>query len=82
MKDGPDIAQIASLIGDPARATVLTALMGYEALTATELSQEAGIALQSTSSHLKKLGDGHLLALRNQVATVINQSAMRRLPSY
>ena len=66
MKDGPDIAQIASLIGDPARATMLTALMGDKALTATELSQEAGITLQPASSHLKKLGDGHLLDLCKQ----------------
>ena len=66
MKDGPDIARIASLIGDPARANMLTALMGGKALTATELSQEAGITLQTASSHLKKLSDGHLLALRKQ----------------
>ena len=66
MKDGPDIARIASLIGDPARASMLTALMGGKALTATELSQEAGITLQTASSHLKKLSDGHLLALRKQ----------------
>lgn len=45
MKDGPDIAQIASLIGDPARGNMLTALMGGKALTATELSQKAGITL-------------------------------------
>ena len=66
MKDGPDIAQIASLIGDPARGNMLTALMGGRALTATELSQKAGITLQSASSQLKKLVDGHFLALRKQ----------------
>ena len=66
MKDGQDIAQIASLIVDPARANILTALMGGKALTATELFQEAGITLQPKSSQLKKLGDGHLLALRKQ----------------
>ena len=66
MKDGPDIAQIASLIGDPARGNMLTALMGGKALTAIELSQRAGITLQSASSQLKKLVDGHLLALRKK----------------
>jgi len=66
MKHGPDIAYIASLIGDPARANMLTALMSGKALTATELSQEAGITLQTASSHLAKLAQGGLLALRKQ----------------
>ncbi len=66
MKDGPDIAYIASLIGDPARANMLTALLTGKALTATELSQEAGITLQTASSHLAKLTGGDLLALRKQ----------------
>jgi len=66
MKDGPDIAYIASLIGDPARANMLTALMSGKALTATELSQEAGITLQTASSHLAKLNEGGLLELRKQ----------------
>ncbi len=61
MKNGPDIARIASLIGDPARANMLTALMSGKALTATELSQEAGITLQTASSHLAKLDQGGLL---------------------
>jgi len=61
MKDGPDIARIASLIGDPARANMLTALMAGKALTASELAQEAGITLQTASSHLRKLELGGLL---------------------
>ena len=48
MKDGPDIARIASLIGDPARANMLTALMAGRALTATELAHEAGVTAQTT----------------------------------
>lgn len=66
MKDGPDIARIAALIGDPARANMLTALMSGKALTATELSQEAGITLQTASSHLTKLDEGGLLTQRKQ----------------
>ena len=66
MKDGPDIARIAALIGDPARANMLTALMSGKALTATELSQEAGITLQTASSHLAKLDAGGLLSPRRQ----------------
>lgn len=38
MKDGPNIARIAALIGDHARAEVLTALMADRALTATATS--------------------------------------------
>ena len=39
MKAGPDIAMVASLVGDPARANMLTALMTGRALTASELAQ-------------------------------------------
>ncbi|MEM9241963.1 MAG: winged helix-turn-helix domain-containing protein [Pseudomonadota bacterium] len=66
MKEGPDIVKIAALIGDPARANMLTALMSGKALTATELAREASITLQTASSHLAKLNDGGLLALRKQ----------------
>jgi len=66
MKTGPDIARIAALIGDPARANMLTALMTGKALTATELAAEAGITPQTASSHLRRLLDGGLLRLRGQ----------------
>ncbi|MBX2884721.1 MAG: winged helix-turn-helix domain-containing protein [Granulosicoccus sp.] len=61
MKDGPNIVGIASLIGDHARASMLLALMSGEALTATELSAEAGISKQTASSHLGKLLESGLL---------------------
>lgn len=66
MKDMPDISRIASLIGDPARANILTALLTGKALTATELSGEAGVTLQTTSTHLAKLRDGGLIRLRKE----------------
>ena len=66
MKEGPDIARIAALIGDPARANMLTALMSGKAVTATELAAEAGVTLQTASSHLSKLDHGGLLRLRKQ----------------
>jgi DNA-binding transcriptional ArsR family regulator len=66
MKDGPDIARIAALIGDPARANMLTALMSGKAVTATELAEEAGVTAQTASSHLSKLDQGGLLRLRKQ----------------
>lgn len=66
MKEGPDISHIAALIGDPARANMLTALMSGKALTATELSQEAGVTLQTASSHLAKLEQGGLTCQTKQ----------------
>ena len=66
MKEGPDITRIAQLIGDPARANMLCALMSGKALTATELANEAGVTLQTTSGHLAKMVDGGLVANRKQ----------------
>ena len=66
MSEGPDIAQIGSLIGDPARANMLAALTGGRALTATELAAVGGITLQTASSHLSKLEAGGLLSQRKQ----------------
>lgn len=66
MKEGPDIARIASLVGDPARANMLTALMDGGALTASELALEAGVGLPTASSHLSKLVEGGLLKLASQ----------------
>jgi DNA-binding transcriptional ArsR family regulator len=66
MKEGPDIAHIAALIGDPARANMLTALMSGKALTVSELAHEAGVTIQTASSHLSKLDEGGLLRPRKQ----------------
>ncbi len=62
----PNIAVIAGLIGDNARAKMLTALMGGRALTATELALEADITAQTASSHLAKLLNGQLIQVRRQ----------------
>lgn len=66
MKEGPDIARIAALIGDPARANMLTALMDGKALTATELAAEANITPQTASAHLGKLREMQILRQRKQ----------------
>lgn len=66
MKEGPDISRIAALIGDPARANMLTALMDGRALTASELATEANIGLPTASAHLAKLVDAELLQNRKQ----------------
>ena len=66
MADGPDIARIATLIADPARARMLTALMAGHALTAGELAAEAGITPQTASGHLARLAEGGLIATARQ----------------
>lgn len=66
MREGPDLARIANLVGDPARANMLTALIGGTALTASELALEAGVSLPTASSHLAKLSEGGLLAVSSQ----------------
>jgi DNA-binding transcriptional ArsR family regulator len=66
MKAGPDIAMVAALVGDPARANMLTALMTGRALTASELAHEAGVTPQTASSHLAKLEGGGLIEQEKQ----------------
>ncbi|MDJ0683551.1 MAG: winged helix-turn-helix domain-containing protein [Alphaproteobacteria bacterium] len=61
MNVGPNISIIAGLVGDPARARMLGALMAGKALTASELAAIAGVALPTASAHLAKLTDGGLL---------------------
>ncbi|MBP7650895.1 MAG: winged helix-turn-helix transcriptional regulator, partial [Phenylobacterium sp.] len=70
MKLGPDIARIGALLGDPARANMLTALVGGQALTAGELAREAGITASTASSHLGKLTDDGLLVRVRQSRSV------------
>lgn len=60
------IAEVAALIGDQARANILAALMGGQALTASELVYAAGVSPQTTSGHLAKLTDGRLIACLKQ----------------
>ena len=57
---------VASLVGDPARANMLTALMTGRALTASELAHQAGITPQTASSHLSKLETGGLIEQEKQ----------------
>jgi len=66
MREGPDISEIASLIGDPARSHMLLALLDRRAWTAGELAREAGITAQTASAHLAKLEAGGLIVLERQ----------------
>jgi DNA-binding transcriptional ArsR family regulator len=66
VKDGPNIAAIAAMIGDPARANMLTALLNGAALTPSELALEANVTKQTASSHLGKLVLAGLVAVEAQ----------------
>lgn len=61
MTEAANLVEIAALVGDTARATMLAALMGGEALTATELAYCARISRSTASEHLGKLVVARLL---------------------
>jgi DNA-binding transcriptional ArsR family regulator len=60
------LSRTAALIGDPARANMLLALMDGRALTATELAMAGGITPQTASAHLAQLTQAGLLAVERQ----------------
>ena len=66
MTDAPQIAEVAALVGDPARANILCALLGGRALTATELALAAGVSAPTTSGHLGKLLGACVIVLMKQ----------------
>lgn len=60
------IARIAQLLGEPARAAMLLALMDGRALTANELARAGGVAPPTASRHLAQLVEAGLLTLARQ----------------
>ena len=58
--------RVAALIGDPARANMLEALLSGRSLTAGELALIAGVSPQNASSHLAKLYQGNLIDVEVQ----------------
>ncbi len=66
MNETNRIAVVAALLGDPARANILTALLDGGALTAKELAFAAHVTPQTTSGHLGKLTDSGLLTVERQ----------------
>src|SRR5699024_3681785 len=61
-----NIAATASLIADPTRMLMLSALLDGRALPAGELAYAAGISPQTTSAHLNKLLAGGFLSLEKE----------------
>lgn len=62
----PDLATLGALIGDAARARMLTSLMHGGALTATELALEANVSPSTASSHLAKLTGAQVVRVEKQ----------------
>ena len=66
MRDEPNIATVAALIGDTARAAMLTALVDGRALPAGELAATAGLSPPAASAHLARLTEGGLLTVERE----------------
>ncbi len=66
MELGPDVALIAGLMGEPARAAILVALVDGRALPAGELAFIGNVAPQTASFHLRKLMDASLITVEKQ----------------
>ena len=58
------LSEVAALMGDPARAAVLSLLLDGRAHTASDLAVSAGITAQTASGHLGRMVEGQLLAVR------------------
>ena len=59
--ESANIASVAALVGDPARAAMLDALMDGCTRPAGELARRAGIAPSTASGHLSRLRAGRLV---------------------
>jgi DNA-binding transcriptional ArsR family regulator len=61
-----NLVEVAALVGDIARATMLAALMSGQSLTATELAYCASISRSTASGHLSRLVNARLLVVTRQ----------------
>jgi DNA-binding transcriptional ArsR family regulator len=66
MGDTDLLADVAGLLGEPARTRILTALLGGGAFTGKELAYFAGVTAPTTSSHLSRLVAGELVVMEKQ----------------
>ena len=60
------LAETAAIVGDPARASMLMALIDGRALTAGELARAAGVTPQTASGHLARMSAAGFLATQRQ----------------
>jgi DNA-binding transcriptional ArsR family regulator len=64
MPSGASMAEIAALVGDPARANMLTALLGGQSLSASDLAWHAGVTPQTASGHLARMVTAQLVTVQ------------------
>jgi DNA-binding transcriptional ArsR family regulator len=85
MSAAASMVEVAALVGDTARATMLAALMGGQALTASELAALAHISRPTASGHLGKLVNARLLSVtqkrRNRYYRIASPLVARMLES-
>ena len=58
-----NMVEVAALVGDTARATMLAALMSGQSLTGSELAYIAHVSRPTASEHLAKLVEARLIAV-------------------
>jgi DNA-binding transcriptional ArsR family regulator len=63
MPSGVSMAEIGALVGDPARANMLTALLGGQSLSASDLAFHAGVTPQTASGHLARMAAAQLVTV-------------------
>jgi DNA-binding transcriptional ArsR family regulator len=66
MSNNLELAEIGALVGDPARAAILHALLDGRARTAGELAYFARVSAPTASGHLKRLTESKLLSVISQ----------------
>ncbi len=66
MPAAANLVEVAALVGDTARATMLAALMGGQSLTASELADLAHVSRATASGHLAKLSAARLLTVTSK----------------
>ena len=80
-----NMVEVAALVGDTARATMLAALMGGQALTSSELAGLARISRPTASEHLMKMVRARLLTVtqkrRNRYYRIASPLVARMLES-
>jgi len=86
MSINPNVAEIASLLGEKSRATILTSLLDGRFHTASELAFMAAITPQTASFHLSKLVEGNLVNVekhgRHRYFQLANGEVARILESF
>jgi DNA-binding transcriptional ArsR family regulator len=66
MSAAANMVEVAALVGDTARATMLAALMGGQSLTASELADLAHVTRATASGHLARLSAARLVAVTSK----------------